>query len=295
MRRHTHADPALNPGRYKLPEELNVQIFEKHIAPHHFHELPPSETPTLTILMAQPGAGKSHYLQEVLDPKLRKEHGGYADIDSDVYKRYHPSYEQLMLIDDKAMTTCTGEDARLWMRQAYKYSRDNRLNALTQEIVTNPPFLIETVKSFKEAGFRIDLNALAVPEAVSRQGILARYVAQVLKFGCGRLTEAGKSTQSVKGMSEFMDQAHSENLIDNMTIATREGQSWTYDSSDFLVMSPSSTLEAIRNYPMNKNAINSFAETDAWLESNLDDTWREELSIIRALAKPLLKSTVHVK
>lgn len=292
MRRHTHTDPALNPEAYKLPELLNEKIFHEYIAPDNLHHLKPSESPTLTILMAQPGAGKSQLLAKSLGAQLFRQHGAYANLDSDIYKKYHPDYETLMLLDDTAMTSCTGEDARIWMRQAYQYIKENRIDALTQEIVTNPPFLIDTLKSFKEHDFQVNVFALAVPEAVSRQGILARYVSQVAEFGYGRLTEPGKSTQSLTGMSAFIDSASAQNLVDKISIATRSGKQWNYDNTDFKGVSPSQTLEAIRNYPLSQSEIEQFEATDTWLTSSLNETWREELSIVRALGQPLLKSCV---
>ncbi|MEU3527481.1 zeta toxin family protein [Streptomyces sp. NPDC038707] len=86
-------DPA-EVERYRLPEAENQRIFRERIVPDLLAGRDSRETPTVVFLVGQPGAGKSRVTEMVA--ALLNQHGGLADIDSDLYKPYHPAYAELM-------------------------------------------------------------------------------------------------------------------------------------------------------------------------------------------------------
>lgn len=285
--RNPSPEAYIDPTEHRLPASLNAKIFHEQIVPEHFSDLEPSSDPTLTILMAQPGAGKTFILDSIARPTL-SEKGQFANLDSDIFKTYHPQYAELMESNDTAMAACTGEDARLWSWQAYQYVRHGRLNSLTQEIVTNPPFLLDMICSFRDSGFAINLIALAVPEAVSRQGIISRYLHQVTENGWGRLTEPKKTTQSMSGMSQFVQKAYDENLLDDIQILKRSGEKVHYEPQGCSGEEVAQAITSIRQAPLSPEDAHQFRQTQNHLEESLGDEWAEELARIRKLAQPLL-------
>src|SRR6478672_8850411 len=82
--------------------------------------------PSVVFLVGQSGAGKSKVTEMIAGVLNRR--GGFIDIDSDLYKPYHPKYDELMAQDDTLMAAYTRADGRAWMAQAEGYVRENRLN-----------------------------------------------------------------------------------------------------------------------------------------------------------------------
>ncbi|WP_443064927.1 zeta toxin family protein [Streptomyces sp. NBC_01336] len=147
--------------------------------------------------------------------------GGFVDVDSDLYKPYHPQYAQLMAEDDRLMTLYTGHDGRVWMRQAQQFVRGEdplsggeKLNALVQEIAMDPQFLAETMQKYRDVGTRIETLVLAVSQPMSEQGILNRYHEQVLDRGQGRLTVPEKAQASYTGIADSCEVIVREGLAD---------------------------------------------------------------------------------
>ncbi|QGZ52535.1 hypothetical protein GPZ77_33260 [Streptomyces sp. QHH-9511] len=93
-------DPA-EVERYRLPQEENERIFFQEIVPDLLEGRVPQETPTVVAIIAPPGAGKSR-LAAIVAERLNQQ-GGFVDVDSDLYKPYHPAYDDLMAQDDTLM------------------------------------------------------------------------------------------------------------------------------------------------------------------------------------------------
>ncbi|GGV54580.1 hypothetical protein GCM10010293_68580 [Streptomyces griseoflavus] len=102
-------DPA-EVERHLLPRKENERI-----VPDLLQGRASQEMPTVVFLVGQPGAGRSR-VTEMVAAQLDR-HGGFVDVDSDLYKPYHPAYAELMAQDDTLMaayTRATGEPG--WRR-----------------------------------------------------------------------------------------------------------------------------------------------------------------------------------
>ncbi|WP_073865776.1 zeta toxin family protein [Streptomyces sp. CB01249] len=201
------------------PPEENRRIFVSAIVPEHLTGPTPQDPATAVFLIGQPGAGKTRLAQLVAEQLDAR--GGFADIDSDLYKPYRPQYAQLMAKDDRLMTLYTGHDGRVWMRQAQQFvrgedplSEGRKLHALVQEIAMDPRYLAETMQKYRNVGTRIDVLVLAVPQALSEQGILNRYLEQVRDRGQGRLTVPEKAAASYTGIADSCEVIVREGLVD---------------------------------------------------------------------------------
>ena len=125
-------DPA-EVERHRLSDAENRRIFRERIVPDLLAGRVEQETPTVVFLVGQPGAGKSRVTEMVAGALNR--HGGFADVDSDLYKPYHPAYARLMAEDDTLMAAYTRADGRAWMAQAEAYVREHGLHAIIQETI----------------------------------------------------------------------------------------------------------------------------------------------------------------
>lgn len=277
--------------RHLLSEARNRQIFADEIAPDLLADITPVEQPTLVVLVAQQGAGKTRMADQIAQQLNTM--GGFADIDSDLYKPYHPDYAALMAKDDQLMAAYTGRDGQRWMGQAQAYVREHRLNALLQETAQSPPFFEETLRTYREAGFRIELVALGVPEAMSRLGVVGRYYEQLRDTGAGRLSVPEKAAASYTGIMQSADLVDAGQLADEVAVFRRGEADPRYRNSlaDGAWLSPPGLREAIeteRARPWTIQESTDFVELRHKLVQVLGPEWHGELNAITDLARPLI-------
>ncbi|MYV41054.1 hypothetical protein GT030_19805 [Streptomyces sp. SID1328] len=225
--------------------------------------------------------------------------GGFADIDSDLYKPYHPQYAQLMAQDDRLMTLYTGPDGRAWMRQAQQFvrgedplSNGQKLNALVQEIAMDPQFLAATMRQYRAVGTRTEVLALADSQALSEQGILNRYYEQVRDRGQGRLTVPEKAAASYTGIAVSCEVIAREGLADYAAVYRRGESIPRYAASAAeLAAQPEALRQALereRNRPWTPEESRDFLAVQQKLRAGLPADFGPQLDRIDELARPLL-------
>ncbi|MGV4891736.1 zeta toxin family protein [Streptomyces viridosporus] len=142
-------DPA-EVERHRLPQEKNERIFRERIVPNLLQGRTPQDTPTVVFLVGQPGAGKSR-VTEMVAAQLNQ-HGGFVDVDSDLYNPYHPAYAASIAQDDTLIAAHTRADGRAWMAQAEQYVRDHGLHAIIQGTSQNAEAVEEKMRAYRAAG-----------------------------------------------------------------------------------------------------------------------------------------------
>ncbi|WP_327332953.1 zeta toxin family protein [Streptomyces anulatus] len=283
--------------RYQLPVEENRRIFGMDIVPDLLTGPIAQDPATAVFLLGQPGAGKTWVAQliaERLDAR-----GGFVDVDSDLYKPYHPQYARLMAEDDRLMTFYTGPDGRAWMQQAQQFVRGEdplsggqKLNALVQEIAMNPQYLAETMRSYRDVGTRIDAFVLAVSQALSEQGVLNRYHEQVRDRGQGRLTVPEKALASYTGIPDSCELIVREGLADFAAVY-RRGDSDPRFAADAVELARDplalrQSVERERNRPWTPEESRDFLSVQRKLREGLPADFGPQLDRIDQLAAPLL-------
>jgi hypothetical protein len=147
--------------------------------------------------------------------------GGFAELDSDLYKPYHPQYDELMRRDDTLMAAYIGPDSWAWLAQAHQYVREHQVNVLKPETGQDSRGAVANLRAYREAGFRVEVMVLAVPAAMSNQGILSRYYEQVLDRGHGRLTVQANADRAYAGVLDLAGLIDSDRLADEAGVFRR--------------------------------------------------------------------------
>ncbi|MFF1449832.1 zeta toxin family protein [Streptomyces sp. NPDC058274] len=278
--------------RHLLPEAENRRIFLDRIVPQQFAGRVPQETPTVVFLVGQPGAGKTrvgHMLAEVLNKR-----GGFIDVDSDLYKPFHPEYDRLMQQDDKLMAAYTRADGRKWMAQAHEYVRDTKLNAVIQETSQDGEAVAATMRAYRDSGFRVEVVAMGVSEALSNQGIVHRYHEQVKERGSGRLTVQANADQSYEGIVDLARRVDAHRLADEVTVfrrgegepryANRLGADGQWEQTPALAPA----IEAERGRRWSAGESGDFLQVQGKLHTEMSPDWAAPLARIDRLAQPHL-------
>jgi energy-coupling factor transporter ATP-binding protein EcfA2 len=287
-------DPA-EVERHRLSEQDNQRIFRERIVPDLLEGRVPQETPTVVFLVGQPGAGKSRVTEMVAG--VLNQHGGFVDVDSDLYKPYHPAYAALMAQDDTLMAAYTRADGRAWMAQAEEYVRSHRLHAIIQETSQNAAAVEEKMRAYRQAGARVEALFMGVPQAMSNQGIVSRYFEQLADRGQGRLTVQANADESYSGILDLADRVDRGALVDLASVFRRGENkprySNTLDSGGAWSSPPalSQALATERSRPWTSAESESFVTTQLKLREasrGLGPEWPSRLERIEEQARPLL-------
>ncbi|MFF4169420.1 zeta toxin family protein [Streptomyces sp. NPDC001744] len=288
-------DPA-EVERHRLPEAENRRIFRERIVPDLLAGREPQRTPTVVFLVGQPGAGKSRVTETVA--AVLDRHGGFADIDSDLYKPYHPAYDELMARDDTLMAAYTRADGRAWMAQAEEYVRAHGLHAIIQETSQNAQAVEDKMRAYRQSGARVEGLFMGVPKALSDQGIVNRYVEQLADRGQGRLTVQANADESFAGILDLADRVDRGALVDLASVYRRGEGEPRYtnglDGSGRWTAPPAlrDGIEAERSRPLAAAESKGFVDTQLRLREatgGLGPEWPQRLARIERSAVPILR------
>ncbi|GAA3127133.1 zeta toxin family protein [Streptomyces goshikiensis] len=282
--------------RYRLSEAENQRIFRERIVPDLLEGRAPQEMPTVVFLVGQPGAGKSRVTEMVA--AALNQHGGFADIDSDLYKPYHPAYDALMAQDDTLMAAYTRADGRAWMAQAEEYVRTHKLHAIIQETSQNGQAVEDKMRAYRQSGARLEGLFMGVPKALSDQGIVNRYFEQLADRGQGRLTVQANADESFDGILDLADRVDRNALVDLAGVYRRGESKPRYtnslDSSGQWASLPDlrGGITAERDRPLAPAESKGFVDSQLRLREasrTLGPEWPERLARIEQSAIPILR------
>ncbi|MEU1121852.1 MULTISPECIES: zeta toxin family protein [unclassified Streptomyces] len=277
---------------YRLTEAENRRVFAEHIAPDLLTGQEPQRQPTTVVLLGQQGAGKTR-ISAVIAEQLSGR-GGYVDLDSDLYKSYHPAYAELMRLDDQEMARHIGPDARQWTHQARALAQANRVNILAHDTAGDPEFSAGLLREYRAEGpRRIEVVALGVPRALSDQGVLNRYYEQVQDRGQGRLSVPEKVEAAYSGMMTYADIVDRDRLADSVTVYRRGESKPRYanvltETGEYAHPPHFRTaLREARNTPLTARDTLQFLRIQDKLREGLP-AFRDQLAVIDQQVAPLL-------
>lgn len=163
---------------YRLSEEQSQKIFTEQILPAEFpgsildsNSNSSNAKPLAVLAVGQTGAGKTllapAILQELPTPPVH--------LIADTYKTYHPEYSHLIQTNPAQASPATGYDARKWLSMAAREAVRRRANVLLESACRHPDDFCELARIFRDGGYRVEVVVMAVPEGLSRLGLLTRF------------------------------------------------------------------------------------------------------------------------
>jgi hypothetical protein len=175
----------LDATRYRLPPELYREIFEQTIVPVELGHGVRQEQPRALLLGGQTGAGKS-VMTGVLtaDSHWRSA----VSFGSDTLRVHHPDYQQLLATDADTACFYTDPDARAWVGDALDHCVEQRFSVVFDSTMSRQAAAEGFADRFHSAGYRIDAAFVAAPAALSKLGVVARYLDSVQVSGSGRFS-----------------------------------------------------------------------------------------------------------
>ncbi|MGW0704223.1 zeta toxin family protein [Streptomyces sp. NPDC002867] len=181
----------------------------------------PGPRPVVVIVGGQPGAGKAQVadlVQAVLDRR-----GGAVRIGSDLYKAAYQHYAELLAVDVRTAGVKVRPDTRRWQAAVEEYVRIHGCDAVVESALSDPAEFRTSAAAYRQTGSRIEVVALATPEAWSQLGILDRFLTKAADGAGGRFVSWANHDACAKNMLTTLAAIEAEQLADRITVVTRDG------------------------------------------------------------------------
>ncbi|KAI1467123.1 zeta toxin-domain-containing protein [Daldinia caldariorum] len=231
----------IDPQSYILSEEESRSIFERDILPSELshlsaatpqpsnsNEIVGDRTPLAVLLIGQTGAGKTR-AAPALKGALTRLRGAsrLAHFVADTYKTFHPAYNALLASRPALASAATGPDARRWLATAASRAASRRADVLVESAARHPGDFADLARLFHASGYRVEVAVLAVPAALSRLGILARFYEKLPEAGPRgglplRLTPRKVHDESYAGVLEAAAFVDSSGAVDQVVVVRRD-------------------------------------------------------------------------
>ncbi|MEW1725071.1 zeta toxin family protein [Streptomyces sp. NPDC093109] len=202
-----------------LAEGQHEEILVTEILPAWTKDAVPQDRPVVVIVAGPAGSGKSELcdlLRAVLDRR-----GGAVLIGRDLYKRAHPHYAGLLRSDDRTAGVRIRPDVLRWQAEVEAYARSRRFDAVLEEPVADVEEACVKARTYRAAGYRVELVALATAEAAAQLSGLDRYLTQVAEQGVGRYVSWGNFDRCARNLPLFLQAVEAERLADQVMVVQR--------------------------------------------------------------------------
>lgn len=205
----------MTPG--ELDDFTLRRIFVEDVRRRVFLTGSPSATPRAVLVGAQPGAGKT----QVVAAAATGIPGGVRIVGDDL-RRFHPEFVELMATDPLAMPGRTAQASGRWVEMCLQEAAQERVSCVVESTFRSARVGLATAGMLREAGFTVEVRAVAVPPAVSRLGTVQRYAAQLQDKGAGRWTPSAAHEQAVAGMAGTVSQLVAAGVVDRVQVVARD-------------------------------------------------------------------------
>lgn len=162
-----------NADHYVLSDFDLDRIFRKDIVPFLFGTRPSSSKfPTLILVGAQPGSGKS----QAGNASIAESGQTVVRIIGDDLRRFHPAHTRLLRLHPSALPDATAQSSSAWVERSIEFAARNHLSVLVEGTFRDAKVTLNTARRFHRAGFRIEAHLVAVSPEISHVGIGKRFV-----------------------------------------------------------------------------------------------------------------------
>lgn len=201
------------------PDEFS-ELYRAFVQPIIFDGIPDGqEQPTLLMLGAQPGAGKSR-----ATGRLLAEHDNMAALTGDDLRIFHPRYRDLTVNQSEQAGGVLGEATRGWVRAALDEALTSRRSLLIEGTFGDPDVALATAARFRQAGFHVRIVAIASPRILSLVSAASRYLRDRKLGNPARFTRLSAHDRGYDGTTRLIETVGRANPVDRISIISRNGQ-----------------------------------------------------------------------
>lgn len=194
-------------------------IYRTLIHPVLFADSPGGEaSPALVLLGGQAGSGKSR-----ASARLLAEHKGMVAVSGDELRIFHPHYRRLVTDQPEGAGSILAEATRPWVRAAIQDCLDERRSLLLEGSFGDPDVTLSTAVRFRDAGFDVQIVAIASPRVLSLVTAASRYLRDLKVGSAARFTRLSAHDHGYDGTTHLVDALDATSPVDRLTVVTRTG------------------------------------------------------------------------
>ena len=211
---------------FGLTAEEHEQWFQTSIKPLFVDGKKSAETPTLVLLTAQSGAGKTfasvNYAKQMAEEPIR--------FGADDLRILLPYAQEVLDTDEANYPFITKKDASLAREKIVETAIANRQNILIETILGSPDdWRLGTVMKAKNAGYRIECVALGVHQYVSQVSMFSRYEEQKMITGHGFAPTLEVHGRAYHLLPEIAAKMYENGIADSVKVYNRKFENF-YDT-----------------------------------------------------------------
>ncbi|MEV7470863.1 zeta toxin family protein [Streptomyces kronopolitis] len=183
--------------------------------------VPQPARPVVVFVAGQPGSGKTMVVDLVHAALQRR--GGAVRVDRDAYKAVHPHYGAFVAEDVRTAGVRVRPETYRWQADVEVRIREGRYDAVVEAPLAHPSEFLAGVAAYRKAGYRVEIVALAVPEAVSQLGILDRYL-RLAEEGRARFVSWDNHDACAAALVDTLGTVESVRLADRVLVVRRSAE-----------------------------------------------------------------------
>ncbi len=190
----------------------------KIVIAEYANHIKPDNNPTVIIIGAQPGAGKSE-VQKIAEKEYKNK---LVICNADNFRRYHPRALELNREMPKEYPELTSNFAHEVNRGLQRHCLENNKSYILETTFRDADFINSSIKTYKESGFEVDIKVLAVQGNISRLHTVNRYEEMVKNEGVGRQVNKHAHDSRDAKVIETLKVVIDANLYDKIGVYKRE-------------------------------------------------------------------------
>ncbi|WP_406003348.1 zeta toxin family protein [Streptomyces sp. NBC_00829] len=140
----------------------------------------------------------------------------------DAYKAAHPRYTAFLAEDVHTAGVRVRPETYHWQAEVEAHARAGRYDVVAEEALADPAAFNATAAAYRQAGYRIEFVALAVPEAVSQLGVLDRYL-RLAEEDRARYVSWDNHDTCARALLDVLKDIEAENLAERVIVVRRGG------------------------------------------------------------------------
>jgi len=200
----------------------NESIFRNDIVQDYLPDaMKSAERPHLILIGGQTGAGQTAVL--IASHAQLEQSGSTIRIVGDDLRSYHPQFPAFQRQDPETASQFTQGDAGRWTEKLLAAAVARQVNIVFETTMRTPENVARVIGVARDAGYDVEVRAVAVNPRVSWQGNHYRFEEMLRAGDAARVPPQHIHDAAVDGLRTSLEKLESERLVDRVQLLTRGG------------------------------------------------------------------------
>ena len=202
-------------------EYSDTQFFEQYSAIKHWVTgmYSKADNPTAYILGGQPGAGKT-----VLQKQIRKNNKNIIVINADSFREFHPCFDEIQYAFGNDSPKYTQPFINQVTERLIEELSTEKYNLIIEGTLRTAEVPVNTCKSLKQKGYRVELHVMSVKRVISYESTLLRYELAIEQGEIPRATAKAHHDKVADVIAGNLDVIYQSKAFDDIKLFNRQGE-----------------------------------------------------------------------